>query len=150
MRRAASARARVATERELGEDRDARKALVVELSAGGEHATGEREIEPGAALLQVRRSQARGDATAGETVAGVQDRRADAFASAAHPGLSEPHDREAREPLAQIDLDLDVARRNAVDGKAVGPGEHGTSVIGAGDDDRRPGAGVAGAQQSWC
>jgi hypothetical protein len=43
-----------------------------------------------------------------------------------------------------------VARRDAVDGEAVGPREHGSSVIGGGDDDRDPGAIVAGAQQSWC
>jgi hypothetical protein len=32
----------------------------------------------------------------------------------------------------------------------VGPREHRTSVIDAGDDDGYPDAIVAGAQQSWC
>ena len=81
--------------------------------------------KPGPCFAQVRGREVDGDAPARELEARVADRRVHALARLAHGGVAEADDREAREAGAQVDLDGDAPRVEAVDGEGGDAGEHG-------------------------
>jgi len=72
-----------------------------------------------------RRRRSRGPPSLRELEAGVEDRAADPLARLAHGAIGEADDREVRQAGADIDLDGDVSRLEAVDREGADASEHG-------------------------
>ena len=85
----------------------------------------DREVEARAGLAQRGRREVDGDPLARELEARVEDRRPDPLAGLAHGAVGESDDGEARQARADVDLDGDLARVEAVDGEGGDAGEHG-------------------------
>ena len=80
---------------------------------------------PGPCLRRYAGREVDRDAALREREAGVEDRAADALARLAHRAVAEADDRERRQALADVDLDGDAPRFDAVDGERGDLGEHG-------------------------
>ena len=121
----AAARADLAVEGELAEDRKALQRLGGDVARGGQDRAGDREVEAGPRLAQRRGREVDGDAAQREVEPGVEDGRAHALARLAYGAVGEPDDREAGQAGAHVDLHGDAPRLEAVDGEGDHAGEHG-------------------------
>jgi hypothetical protein len=84
----------------------------------------DRQVEARAALAQRRGGEVHRHALEREREPRVQDRRADTLARLAHRPVGEADDGEVREAGADVDLDSDAARLEAVDRERGDAGEH--------------------------
>ena len=121
---APATRAQLAAEGQLAEDRPAVDALRGHLAAGDEQAARRREVVSRSRLREVRGREVDRDAPVRELEAGVADRGVHALARLTHGGVAAADDGEPREAGAQIDLDGDPPRGEAVDGEGGEAGEH--------------------------
>ena len=113
---------------ELAEDRERSSASAGIWPLGREDRARDREVEAGAGLAQVRGREVDRDAALRELEARVQDRRLHALARLAHGAVAEPDDREGGQAGAQVDLDGDAPRVEAVDREGGDAGEHGGTL----------------------
>ena len=113
-----------AVERQLPGEREIGERALIDLTGGGEHGGGEREIEAGARLAQVRRSEIGGDPLLRELEAGVDDRRPDPLARLADGGVGQADERERRQADAHVGLDPDLARLDAEQRVGANGGGH--------------------------
>jgi hypothetical protein len=123
-------RPEAAVEGKLSDERRRPQARRVELARGDEDRGGDREVVAGPLLRQVRRREVDGDPAGGDLETRVPKRAPDPLARLLHGAAGEPHDRQAREPERDIDLDADG---NAVDtdhGGAEGGRDHGGASSG--------------------
>ena len=96
----------------------------IDLSAGGQDAEGDRQVEASRILRQIGRRQADGDALVVRKLeAAVLQRRADPFARLLDLGIGQSDQREARQAVGQVHLDGDGGRIDAQQGAAVQYGE---------------------------
>ena len=95
----AAARAQLAAEGQLAEDRPAVDALRGHLAAGDEQAARGREVVAGPRLRQVRGREVDRDAPVRELEAGVADRGVHALARLAHGGVAAADDGEPGRPV---------------------------------------------------
>ena len=126
----AAAGPQLSAERELTEDREALERAGGDLAARRQDAGGDREVEPGPRLAQVRGREVDGEASRGELEARVEDRRVDALARLTDGAVAEPDDREVRQAGADVDLDGDEPRVESRDGEGGDVGEHGRQARG--------------------
>ena len=77
----------------------------------------------GARLAVIRRC--------GNSKPGVDERRPHPLARLAHRGVGQADERERRQPVADVDLDPDLARLDAEQGEGAGDREHGSEAAGA-------------------
>ena len=97
-----------------------------------QHPQGDRQIEGGARLAQVRRGQIHGDAPQREGEAAVGHGRLDAVAALAHRGVGQPHGGEYRQAVGQVDLHLNAMGVNTQQGAAEHLGQDHDSSTRAG------------------
>ena len=117
--------AHLAAERQLAEDRQRSSARRRDRALGGEDRAGDREVEAGARLAQVRGREVDRDPPLRELEARVEDRRLDALARLGHGAIAEPDDGEGRQPAAQVGLDDDRPGVESVEREGRDAGEHG-------------------------
>jgi hypothetical protein len=72
---------------------------------GGKHTDGDGEVEAGAALLEAGRREVDGDALLRPPDPGRHDGGAHPVARLAAGGVGQPHDREARQSMGNVDFD---------------------------------------------
>ena len=114
-----------AVERKLADRRMALERLGRDLVGGGQHRQRNREVEPGSFLAQGRRSQVDGDPALGRPFElGRRDAAANPLLRLLARAIGETDDRERRQPLLQMRLDLDAARVDADEGMSDGACEH--------------------------
>ena len=98
--------AHLAAEPELADQRHAARARPHLLRAEQDPER-DREVERRARLAQLRRGEVDRDPPRRVVVAGVAQRAADPLARLGQRGVRQPHDREARQPGRDVDLDPD-------------------------------------------
>ena len=126
---------RAAVERELADDRVFVEQLAFELSAAGEHADGDRQIERAGALRQLGRGQVDDDAILRPDEAAVDHRPLDAVHALLHRLLGQADEHRLRQRAGRdIDLDFDGQGVDAQQREGVQLGEHGGSVAETHDD----------------
>src|SRR5205823_6829647 len=77
------------------------------------HRERDRQVEPGAFLLQLRRGEVDRDPDARPAQLGRRDAAPHALPSLLAGPVSEPDDREAGQPLVDVRLDFDASRLEA-------------------------------------
>jgi len=117
-------RSEPAAQGEFAAHRVALETLPGHLGAGREEGDGERQIERGAGLAQVRRGEIGGDPLERELAAGVEQRGAHPFPRLAHARVREPDDREDRKPSPKVHLDGHLPALDALQGEGGDAGEH--------------------------
>ena len=117
--------AQLPAERQLAEHRPAVDLDGRELLGRRQQPAGRREVEARADLAQVRGREVDGDPPLRKREARVQQRGVDALARFPHGRIGAPDDRERRQARAQVDLDGDSPRGEAVDRKGRDAGKHG-------------------------
>ena len=109
----AAHRAQRAVQRQLAEDGGIGNGSGVHLARAGQNADGDRQVERGAFLFQIRRRKVYRDAVARKGVAAVLQRRADALARLLHRGVGQTHDVKHRKPGGKVHLHRDLNALNA-------------------------------------
>jgi hypothetical protein len=118
-RRRAAHRAYLASETELA-DEDAPARRRGPQSGEPQERDREREVDGDAGLAHGRGREVDGDLSAGLLEAAVLERRADSLAGLAHAGVRQSDERERRDPVGEVDFDIqdagiDPERRGGVD-----------------------------------
>ena len=112
-------------ERELADGRVPVERLGRHLIGGGEHRQRDRQVEPRPLLAQRRRRKVDRDAPLRRPLElGGRDPAADALLRLLAGAVGETDDRERRQPLLQVRLDLDAARVDADERVGDGAREH--------------------------
>src|ERR1019366_8237062 len=120
-------RPQAAVEAQLADQQEVGDVLDVERAVGSENSDGDGQIEAGASLLDVGRGQVDGDAGGRNVEAGVLDGGAHAVAGLADGGVGQADGVEllfVGLDAGEVDLDVDDAGVDAVDGGAAGFEEH--------------------------
>ena len=126
-------RPELAIERELADHRDALERRPGNGADGGEQSEGDGQIEGGALLADVGGGEVDGDAVVREVEAAVLDGGANAVATLADGGIGQPDGGERGEAGGDVDLDVDEAGLNTVQGRGEDAGEHGVMSRHRGD-----------------
>ena len=121
----AAAGADLASQAQLAEDGVALERVGGQVAADGEDRARDGEVEARAGLAHRRGREVHRDALERELEARVEDRRPHALARLAHRPVAEAHDREVGQARADVDLDGDPPRLEAVDRERGDAGEHG-------------------------
>ena len=121
---------KLAAQRQLAEHRVGGERLGRYLTARRQQRQRDRGVETRTHLAQERRRQVRGDAPLGELEVGVENGGLDAVSRLPHGGVAEAHDRERRKSGADVDLDPDVARIDAIDRECRHSCEHASKLRG--------------------
>ncbi len=93
-----------------------RRGVRDDLLRGDDDAYGNRQVEAGPFLADVRRGEADGDAAIGENATGVAYSGAHPFARLLHRRVRQTDDVDPRQPGEEVDLDLDELAFEADDG----------------------------------
>lgn len=112
-------------ERKFSNERCLAKQGRLDLAACGKNRRGDCEIERRSRLLQVRRSEVRGDPPLRKLEPLVQQRRAHAFTRFSYGCVRQSDDRECREAAADVNFDGDRAGVDSLDRICRRFGEHG-------------------------
>ena len=101
-------RAQFAGQGQLAGELMADQARCIDLSAGGQNAHGDRQVETARVLGQVGRGQVDGDFfVVGKLQPGILDRRAHPFTGFLHFHIGQANQRETRQAVGQVDFDRD-------------------------------------------
>ena len=119
-------RAHLAVEAELSHEDPAHGGVRTH-SADPQEADGDRQVERRAALAKVGRGQVDGDGAGRKREPSVAERRSDALPRLAYGGVRQPHDRESRQAVGGVDLDVEHASLETERRGGVNAGEHETS-----------------------
>src|SRR5215207_8488009 len=123
-------RSQVSTQRELAGKRIALELLDGHLSARGEEADRDRQVEARPRLAHVRGGEVDRQPLLRELQPGVEERRADALTRLAERAVRQPDEHERRESLAEVDLHGDLLRAHPLEGERGHCCEHPAIVSG--------------------
>ncbi len=121
-------RAEPPVERQLADRRVPCEASGWELPRGGEQSERDRQVEAGALLAEAGGSEVDRDPPVGPDELGRRDPGADALLGLLAGAVGQADDREGRQPLVQVRLDLDPARLEADERVRDRAGEHAASL----------------------
>src|SRR6185437_10156642 len=115
-------------ERELAHGRVPVELRSRQLTRRAEHGERDRQVEPGAFLAELRRRKVDGDPAVREVELGGGDAAPDTFTRFLAGLVGQADDREARQPVANVRLDVDAARLEADESVSDRAREHGSTL----------------------